>query len=364
MKKIYLLSLAVICSMSMNAQLVETTTSEKWENASWVNLSKISNTYNSNDQLAEALAQNWFGGAWVNIGNVVYTYNANGNISELTNQAWAGGMWLDAMNTTYTYNANDLLISTLTQNTFGGVTNSAQETYSYDVNGNNTEVLNETWQVGAWVTASKIVSVYNTDNLPIEQTTTNYSTSPVSTTKVSITYNGAGEISQSIVQNLESGNWMNTLKTVYNYNSSNQQESHFSYIWENGSWELSTETIATYNADDLLYQTVLQQTNSMGVLENSIRMTLLYNTIGVGIDENLFTSFDAYPNPTSDLIHIDLNEEGLSHIQVSNMEGRRVFSTSSYQAKQTVDLSDFPSGVYTIQVIKDGKINVFQAIRK
>ncbi|MDC8003462.1 T9SS type A sorting domain-containing protein [Aureisphaera galaxeae] len=63
-------------------------------------------------------------------------------------------------------------------------------------------------------------------------------------------------------------------------------------------------------------------------------------------------SFVLYPNPARQEIHIQSNAEFSEiELKVFDMHGRQLISEKS---KQTIDVSQFPSGMYWIQILTDG----------
>lgn len=65
---------------------------------------------------------------------------------------------------------------------------------------------------------------------------------------------------------------------------------------------------------------------------------------GVGIEENV--SVDAsYPNPANNLYTIEL-EDGINTISVYGLDGKVLFTKEVKEKSVTIDVSDFPAGIY------------------
>ncbi len=98
-----------------------------------------------------------------------------------------------------------------------------------------------------------------------------------------------------------------------------------------------------------------------------IRMNLGTVSIASSINEDSFVkSIEIYPNPTSDKVTIDLNNQKSEsfNIKISNVLGQVVFSDIkdySIHAKQTIDVSAFVKGVYLLEV-KNKEESFFQKI--
>lgn len=87
-------------------------------------------------------------------------------------------------------------------------------------------------------------------------------------------------------------------------------------------------------------------------------------TIGnLGLDENnAFKSFIVYPNPASDVLHIDLNsgETQNTTIELSSMNGQVVYKEEIDALlgdfKKDINLSDLSKGIYLIKIIGDKSV--------
>lgn len=76
------------------------------------------------------------------------------------------------------------------------------------------------------------------------------------------------------------------------------------------------------------------------------------------VPESEKTGIQIYPNPAEDLITIRIDEvaqNGLCSLAVVDVMGRIMFSTTVSGSLATVDVSQWPSGVYFIQMEQDGR---------
>lgn len=73
-------------------------------------------------------------------------------------------------------------------------------------------------------------------------------------------------------------------------------------------------------------------------------------------DDILSTSFDLYPNPTTDQIFIEFEEALPLQVEVYNSVGQRIYSAATNDFKTTIDLANYPVGIYIVKLINDGKI--------
>ncbi len=66
-------------------------------------------------------------------------------------------------------------------------------------------------------------------------------------------------------------------------------------------------------------------------------------------------SMNIYPNPTNGLINIELNDSELYTIKIYDITGKKLFEKRELLPIETINISDFPNGIYifTTQIIKD-----------
>jgi hypothetical protein len=74
---------------------------------------------------------------------------------------------------------------------------------------------------------------------------------------------------------------------------------------------------------------------------------------------NFSESAHIFPNPASDVLHI----EGIStdaEIAIYNSNGSRVNFT---RTGKSIDVSDFPTGIYFIEIRSEGKDNILKFVK-
>ena len=86
----------------------------------------------------------------------------------------------------------------------------------------------------------------------------------------------------------------------------------------------------------------------------------LYFSIPVGINENLISQLNVYPNPATDVINI-VNHKQLSNISIYSITGSMVYS--SKEAVSTINVSELQSGSYLISATDiNGRLNTTMII--
>ncbi len=88
-------------------------------------------------------------------------------------------------------------------------------------------------------------------------------------------------------------------------------------------------------------------------------------TVTVSLSNDGFdnTSFNFYPNPTSDVLHISNNKE-ISEVIVYNLLGQTVLNQKYNNLEVTLDLSTFPTNTYLVKVICSEQSKTFKIMKK
>jgi hypothetical protein len=86
-----------------------------------------------------------------------------------------------------------------------------------------------------------------------------------------------------------------------------------------------------------------------------IRAVVIYKATGL-IEELEGTSINVYPNPASEVLNIDATND-VQHLTLINPVGQVVYDAAMEANKTSIDLSEFPGGVYMVQLKKaDGTV--------
>ncbi len=74
-------------------------------------------------------------------------------------------------------------------------------------------------------------------------------------------------------------------------------------------------------------------------------------------DVNPINQLSVFPNPVQNILNIDLTtNEGVSDIQIYDINGVQVMTKSTSSAKSQLNVAKLPAGIYLIKVVKDGKV--------
>lgn len=297
----------------------------------WDPFHRILYTYNANVQLIEQLNQSENGG-WEDTGRYLYTYDGNGNLATSVHQFKSGNMWVNANKLEYTYDGNGNQIQAISQvwdSNNSLWVNSSKGVYTYN-NGILTEELYESWddQISMWLTDGKVLS----------------------------TYDGSGLLVTKTSQLWENGGWRNQSKREYTYNNDGNLVKEEVSNWDtnNNAWILVGKIETIYNNDDLPYQETAQSwvTNAW---QNVSRHTYTYD-VPQSTEELGAERLNVYPNPASDMITINLDENTQSTAMIYSADGRIVASHVFAGKVNRVPLNQLPTGSYFLQLTQGGKV--------
>jgi N-acetylneuraminic acid mutarotase len=69
-----------------------------------------------------------------------------------------------------------------------------------------------------------------------------------------------------------------------------------------------------------------------------------------------------YPNPTKDIINIEIKNINNATIEIYNVSGWLVFSKKLNSKVEKIDITGFPKGIYIVKVIQDSAVNVGKVV--
>lgn len=181
----------------------------------------------------------------------------------------------------------------------------------------------------------------------------------------------------SIIKSIDGGlNWYTTnihTEEWLSFNSVYFPSEAIGYAVGDGNYENIFKTIdggenwypmETFATSKLNFVHFFDDDNGWVFGDNGLFMTTSTGGL-VSVDESISKdttpSFDVYPNPASDILNIRLNQE--NHIEKAEIvlidaNGRTVKSYKLYDTVQSIQISisDYPKGMYLVQVISNKEI--------
>ena len=73
-----------------------------------------------------------------------------------------------------------------------------------------------------------------------------------------------------------------------------------------------------------------------------------------GVEESFFSSMIIFPNPSNDLVNIDIKDLDLVQLHIYDLRGVIIDETILRNGKNAMDVVSWPSGLYILSFIKDG----------
>jgi hypothetical protein len=144
-----------------------------------------------------------------------------------------------------------------------------------------------------------------------------------------------------------------------NYLTLTAQASNATYQWidcVNGliTGETNASFTATVNGS---YQVEITQN---GCVDTSACFTIT----NVGIQESELLGISLYPNPTSDVLHIDKGSNTLLEITITNSAGSIVYQSISKSQITTINMSKMATGIYVVTMKNELGLKVEKVVKR
>jgi len=309
---------------------------ENWENNAWVYDMKDTHSYDENGNPAEILMQEWLEGAWENFMKMCTECDEQGLIQEATIEIWdpVENIW-----------ANMMLM-----------------TYTYDANGNWTEIISEMWIYDQYMFSSRITREYNNQNQPTfesnfiwnyggswendSQTTFSYSDEFLleklkeswegdsyweNSQRTSYTQASGIYPATRLHQSWNGGGyWDNQRHSDYTYDSNWHEIEDYEQVWETDAWMNFQTHYYTFDGDNLL-ERLTKGWESERSWVNHDRYTVEYGALQAEdyqIPESNSFNLTNYPNPFNPSTEIRFTAKitADAKIHIYNLKGQEVNS--------------------------------------
>lgn len=263
------------------------------------------NQYNSESQLNNRYFQNWDNGSnsYVNQTWNTYTYDTNGNLTVHLILNWAANSWVNNFRITRTYNSDNLVLESLSQSwdsPLNDWTNSGRSFSVYDQQGNQTQLLLQSWVSSSWVNNQVNDYEFDAQGNLTSRTIKSWSSSLnnwENQERYFWTYNGNQQQSEFLVQEWNAGAsiWLNDNRTENIYDSANllTQELYANWNQANNTWEQSGKSDFTYTPANKINEQITQiWLSGSSTWQNQSRQTYEYSTLDVLIARNQFSNWN------------------------------------------------------------------------
>ena len=340
-----------------------------WNGAAWDNQAKSNYTYNSSGLMTEKYDQTWNAGNWENTYRYTYSYNSNNleDVSTYFNWNNISSQWQPSNQTNISYDANNNLTSVLYKNWNGSAWDNVSLTnYQYNASNKNISLRYYTWDnIGnAWKNDYRDTTIYNAGTSVREAFTWNAGTSSWDNySKQTIIYDANELPTQITAQVWDNVNtmWLNHYRISYNYDANQNQTLYHYETWDNTNsvWVKQYKLNYTFNGDNYnltyLYET-WDNVNTMWVPYYRKFYWYETNPFASIADNSQQLQFHAYPNPTNELLRVQLTLTSPQDVQIKlfdlqgNLVYQQQYSNTVGQVNFPVDIQAFSSGIYVLQV--------------
>lgn len=245
----YYESYKLIYEYDFNGNLI-LMTNQKLSGDSWINDTRISNSYDENNNLLTEIREYFssiFG--WDNRSKKIYEYDTNGNLSFLLYQTWGGSDWYNIGRTTYEYDINNNLIVSLFE-IVNGVNwlNNYRIKNEYDSNGNLISRTEKIWGENKWNNIVKVIYSYDQYNNVISEYEQKWDNDKWNNTNVSYySYNDNNDITKQALCSRRGTAWVFEYRILYEYDHKQKKKLHQVKI--NNSWVDTSREIYFYSKE-------------------------------------------------------------------------------------------------------------------
>ncbi len=360
----------------------------------WVNSTKYEISYTGSN-IADSITSTWDAGtsAWTANTRKAYTYDANGNETQIENFNWTSGAWQPSTKQVKTYNASNKLLTftpqAYDQGTSTYVNYSDQLSYTYDGNGNETQKETSPWNGSAFVANQRETKSWSNGRLT-QTSLQRFLGSWTTVLSSSLTYNDSSLVSEVLTstrQGTQGGgsallpeskstlsyNTQNLLTRQDNFNNYNSQTAQYTptssevrqytasgklsrLVYSNFSQGQGMvprqEFLYEFNAnDDLIATNERNQFNTANGLWNSdVRKEFVCGTsLPSGIEGISQIKFAMYPNPTTDIVTLELNDN-VAKVAITDMLGKVIFEQVEATGKTVIATGNFSTGMYLVTI--------------
>lgn len=143
----------------------------------------------------------------------------------------------------------------------------------------------------------------------------------------------------------------------------NNSENADLYSWNFGDGETSSQTSPWHTYTSIGLFTVQLEAFSYGCGSDYKTLTDYIHVIDpTTIGDMSETSFSLFPNPASNRIFINLSQGEITLLKIYNASGQIVYEQNSQANFTSIDISNFVSGTYTIEIYTEEKVLTGQVI--
>ncbi len=112
------------------------------------------------------------------------------------------------------------------------------------------------------------------------------------------------------------------------------------------------------------YNRTLNVPSATGPL-STVCFSSCVDCVPVSIAENATNEINVYPNPANDVLYISLSNVPVNGmIQMFDLNGREILNSKTMKALETIDMSQFAKGVYTLRYTTNDKVTIIKVLKQ
>jgi len=140
----------------------------------------------------------------------------------------------------------------------------------------------------------------------------------------------------------------------------NAEDSIYVDFIQNGL-AFSRPEVITYEWWSPLFNVPVLAVTYTNEIVTSVQVADIYNVGPISVEDILQNEISLYPNPCKDLLWIKISNGTIAQIQLFDVNGKLVVSESNNAG--VVDLSSYPSGLFTIKIITSNGVQTSKIVK-
>lgn len=74
--------------------------------------------------------------------------------------------------------------------------------------------------------------------------------------------------------------------------------------------------------------------------------------------------FRVYPNPVSDVLHIEASEVKMFSVEIFDLIGKTIYTKDKIMEPVEVEMANFPKGIYMVKILANGKTYMVKVVKR
>ncbi len=329
----------------------------------WVDIDRFLYEYDVNGNLIVDLLQEWIDDEWIDIDRFLYSHYPSGDILESVFEEWDGENWTPLSKTEYFYTESGQFDELLEY--FWGFGDWEPDTrlrWEYDVQGNALLLSIDLWEDDEWREDFRFVHTYDSGGNLLTEIWEYFDAGEeewIGTNFNTFTYDQNGNQIEIVRQIWTDDAWENTQRVESTYDGNNRLVSEISSVWVTNNWVPQRRTSHEYSQEGELTVRLIELWTGSDWLNYQ---RFLYggsptNIAGTGTVPERFELSQNYPNPFNPrtAIRFTLHESTEVVLSVYDVLGREIeiLVDAELQPGQhtvTFDAAGLPSGIYVYRI--------------